>query len=148
MAGCRLRATKSGVATGTALKTIVQLVAAANHAVLVKEISISFAGVSNTSTPILVQVSRQTTAGTMSSLTPVKDPDDWAETMQTTALHTATVEPTTTDVLIEEYVHPQTGWTELLPFGQDIKIGGGDRLGIRVTAGTDVSCAARFVAEE
>lgn len=148
MAGVGFKATKSAIATGSSLKTLVQIVAAANHAVKISEISISFAGTSNTATPILVQISRQTTAGTMTSLTPVKDPDDSGETLQTTAQHTATSEPTTTDVLMEEYVHPQTGYCWQAPFGKEIKIGGGDRLGIRVTAAADVNATARVVGEE
>src|SRR5438067_1781420 len=107
MAGVRFKAVTGEVATGTALKTILQVVAASNHGVLIDEWSISFTGISNTATPILVQVMRQTTAGTMSSLTPVKDPDDTDETLQTTAQHTATAEPTASDVLFREEVHPQ-----------------------------------------
>lgn len=148
MSGVGFKITKSAVATGTSLKTIVQVVAASNHAILIKEISISFAGTSNTATPILVKISRQTTAGTMSALTPVKDPDDSDETLQVTAQHTATAEPTAGDVLMEEYVHPQTGYTWQAPFGQAIKIGGGDRLGVNVTAAADVNCTVRVVGEE
>lgn len=148
MAGVRFKATKSDIATGTALKTLLQVVAAANHAILIDEISISFKGTSNTATPILVQIARQSTAGTMTSLTPVKDPDDTDETLQVTAQHTATVEPTTGDVLMEENVHPQTGYTWQAPFGRAIKIGGGDRLAVRVTAAADVNAAVRVAGEE
>jgi hypothetical protein len=148
MAGVGFKITKSAVATGTAAKTIIQVVAAANHAVLIKEMSVAFAGTSNTAAPILVEVVRQTDAGTSTALTPVKDPDDSAETLQSTARHTATAEPTTTDVLMSEYVHPQTGYTWQAPFGQAIKVGGGDRVGIRVTAGADISSSARMVCEE
>lgn len=148
MAMCRFKATKSAIATGTSLKTLIQIVAASHHAVKIDEISISFQGTSNTASPILVQVARQSDAGTTSALTPVKDPDDWDETMQTTARHTATAEPTTGDVLIEEYVHPQAGFSWQARFGNEIKIGGGDRLGILVTAGATVSAAARVCGEE
>ncbi len=75
MAGLRFHAKTAEVATGTALKTIMQLMAAANHRVKVKELSISFKGVSNTDAPILVEVLRQTTAGTMTALTLVKNND-------------------------------------------------------------------------
>lgn len=148
MAGVRIKATKSAISTGTSEKTLIQVVAASNHAVLVEEISLSFNGTSNSATPILVQVARQTTAGTMSALTPVKDPDDSDETLQTTAQHTATAEPTKGDVLMHEYVHPQHGYTWQAPFGGKIKIGGGDRLGVIVTAGADVNAAVRVVGEE
>lgn len=148
MAGNRFKATKSGISTGTSLKTLLQIIAASNHAVVIDEISVSFQGTSNTASPILVQVVRQTTAGTMTSLTLVKDPSDWDETIQTTAQHTASAEPTAGDVLIEEYVHPQTGYTWQAPFGKGIKMTGGTRLGISVTAGASVSATARVAGEE
>lgn len=148
MAGCRFKGTISGVSTGTSLKTVLQVVAASNHAVLIDEISISFQGTSNTASPILVKLARNTDAGTMTALTLVKDPDDWDETIQTTAQHTATAEPTIGTVIFEEYVHPQTGYTWQAPHGKAIKIGGGDRLGISVTAGASVSCTCRVAGEE
>lgn len=148
MAGNRFKAVTGQITTGTSAKTLLQIVAATNQKVLIDEISISFNGVSNTAEPIKVDVLRQTTAGTMSALTMVKDPDDWAETMQTTAQHTSTSEPTAGDVLMSEHVHPQQGWTWQAPFGRAIAIGGGDRLGIRVTAAASVSAIVRAAGEE
>jgi hypothetical protein len=148
MAGCRFKGTTAPVTTGTAVKTLLQIVAAANHAALIDEISISFNGTSNTAEPIRVDVLRQTTAGTMTALTLVKDPDDWDETIQTTAQHTATAEPTAGDVLMTEYVHPQQGYTWTAGLGREIKVGGGDRLGVRVTAAASVSAVARVAGVE
>lgn len=148
MAGVRFKVTNN-VATGTSAKTVLQLVAAANHAVLLKELTISFAGTSNTAAPVRVKVARQTTAGTMTALTTeVKDPDGAAETIQTTAFTVDSAEPTVGDVLLDFYVHPQTGYTWQAPFGQDIRIPGGGRLGVVVTAGADVSCSVTAVCEE
>jgi hypothetical protein len=148
MSAVRFKANTAQVATGTSAKTILQLVAASNHGVVVDEWSISFEGTSNTATPIQVRVLRQTTAGTMSALTLVKDPDDTDETLQTTAQHTATAEPTAGDVLFIELVHPQTGYTWQAPFGRHVKVGGGDRLGVEVTAGANVDCVVRAAGEE
>lgn len=148
MSGNRFKAVTGQITTGTSAKTLLQLVAASNHKVLVDEISISFNGTSNTAEPIKVDVLRQTTAGTMSSLTLVKDPDDWDETIQTAAQHTATAEPTAGDVLMSEHVHPQQGYTWQAPFGRQIAIGGGDRLGVRVTAAASVSAIVRASGEE
>lgn len=148
MAGNRFKATKSGITTGTSLITLLQVVAAANHAVEIDEVSVSFNGTSNTATPVLVQVVRQTTAGTMSSLTGAKDPADWDETMQTTFQHTASAEPTAGTVLMEEYVHPQQGYTWQAPFGRSIKLTGGTRLGVVVTAGASISATARVSGTE
>ena len=148
MSGVRFKAVTGQIATGTSAKTLLQVVAAANHGILIDEISISFAGTSNTATPIKVDVLRQTTAGTMSALTPVKDPDDSDETLQVTAQHTATAEPTAGDVLLSEHIHPQQGYTWQAPFGRSIKIGGGDRLGVRTTAAADVNAIVRVAGEE
>jgi hypothetical protein len=148
MSGVRFKVVSGEIATGTSAKTLLQIVAANNHGVLIDEISISFKGTSNTATPIKVDVLRQTTAGTMSSATPVKDPADADETLQTTAQANATVEPTAGDILMSELVHPQTGYTWQAPFGRQIKIGGGGRLGIRVTAGADVNAVCRVSGEE
>lgn len=129
-------------------KTVLQLVAPANHRVKVIRWGVFFDGTSATAEPVQVRVLRQTTAGTMSSLTPVKLDDSIAETLQTTAQHTATAEPTAGDVLDIAEIHPQQGYDAILPPGMEIIIGGGDRLGIEVTAAAIVNCRAKFWFEE
>ncbi len=148
MSGVGFRAQTAEIATGVAAKTLLQIVAAANHRVIVKEVSISFKGVSPTDAPILARVLRLTTAGTMSALTLVKNNSSDDETLQTTGLHTASVEPTAGDVLISEEIHPQTGFLWQATFGGEIVVPGGTRLGIDVTAGTSVSAVARIMGEE
>jgi hypothetical protein len=148
MAGNRFKGATAAIATGTSAKTLAQIVAAANHKVLIDGVRISFNGVSSTAEPIKVDILRQTTAGTMSALTLVKDPDDWSETMQTTAQHTATAEPTSGDVLHSQYVHPQQGTVWEFAFSRTIAIGGGDRLGVRVTAAASVNALVEFAGEE
>jgi hypothetical protein len=148
MAGVLAVAQTAEIATGTSKKTLLQIVAATNVRVKVKEFSVAFKGTSNTAAPILVEVTRQSTAGTMSALTPQKVDLDGDETLQTTAQHTATAEPTETAALMREQVHPQGGYTWQAPFGAEIVVNGGDRLGIAVTAGADVNAVARVVFEE
>lgn len=138
------------IPTGTALKTLVQLAAPANQKVAVKEISISFDGTSNTATPIYVEVVRQTSAGTFTNTTTLRktDPDN-QEAIQTTCKDTAAVEPTDAgDVPMAELVHPQTGFLWQAPYGGELLVPGGGRLGIRVTAGANVNASVRLVAEE
>ena len=148
MAGVGFRAITGEVATGTSAKTIAQVVAASNHAILIDEIGVSFDGTSNTDAPILVEIVHQSSAGTMTSLTLTKEPDDSDETLQTTGQHTATAEPTTGNTIYAWNVHPQTGIHWQAPYGKQIKIGGGDRLGVRVTAGTSVNCVVTICGEE
>jgi hypothetical protein len=139
MAGILLAATsgEQAIANG---KTLLQVVAAAGHRVTVQGWSISIKGTSATDPPVLVQLVRQTTAGTMSAGTTgtniSKKNDTDAETIQTTTRVNATVEPTTTDVVESFEVHPQTGYRVFYPMGQEITIPNGERLGIKVTSAT------------
>lgn len=148
MAGVRFSLTSGEVNSGTATLTVLQLVAASNHRVLVDEIGVSFQGTSATNAPVLVEVLRQSTAGTMSSWTPKKLDASDDETLGVTGQVNATAEPTAGEVLMTHLVHPQSGFTWQAPFGRQIHVGGGTRLGLRITATVAVDCVARFVGEE
>lgn len=148
MAGVGWKATTVPLATGTAVKTILQVVAPTNQALLIHEWSVSFEGVSNTALPINVELTRQSTAGTTSANTPVLAPDGGGETLQVTARDNATVEPTSGDVIDRQLVHPQTGYTWQATFDKKVKVRGGDRLAIRTTAAVDVNVVATFKGEE
>jgi hypothetical protein len=148
MAGVYFNAIAPGVTTGTSLKTLLQVKAASNHGIKINEWGISFNGTSNTATPILVQVMRQTTTGTMTAITVVKDPDDTDETLQVTASKDASAEPAASDVLWQGRIHPQNGFVWQAPYGKEIKIGGADYLAIVVTAGASVTADAYMRGEE
>ena len=135
--------------TATTTRTVLQLVAAAQHRVKVSGWGIAFDGTSTTAEPVQVEVVRQTSAGTMTALTIVKINESDAETIQTTAQHSATsTEPTTTDIIDAMEVHPQQGFEKLLPLGQEFIIKGGNRLAIRCTAPANVNCRPKFFLEE
>jgi hypothetical protein len=70
----------------------------------------------------------------MSSLTPVKDNSSDSETIQTTAQHTSTGEPTPGTILDSKFVHPQTGYCWQAPFGKEKIVPGGGRLGLRLVS--------------
>ena len=127
-------------------KTVLQVVAPANHRLKVKEIDVSFDGISNVEKPVLVELMYQTTAGTASALTLVKEDDSQAETPLSTALQTYTVEPTLGNVIRAFYIHPQTGVIFQLPLGDEIRVGGGKRLAVRCTApaAVNVTACVRF----
>ncbi|HYE76967.1 MAG TPA: hypothetical protein VEI97_03180 [bacterium] len=149
MAAFQGSATTAEIALSAATaKTIIQLVAASNHRVKLLSWGVYFDGTSTTAEPVQVRLLRQTTAGTMTSLTPVKRDDSIGETLQTTAQHTATAEPTAGDVLEVKEVHPQMGYEKIYPFGGEVIIGGGDRLGIEVTAPAVVNVRAEMAFEE
>lgn len=148
MAGILATAQTPEITTGTGKITLLQLVAPANQRLRVKEISVSFKGVVNTDAPILVQVLRQTTAGTMTALTPQKMNENDGETLQATAQHTASSEPTGSTEVMGEEVHPQGGFLWQAPFGGELIVKGGNRVGIAVTAGASTSAKARMIFEE
>ena len=133
------RAAEQAIAVDTA-ETIVQLLAAANHAILIDEIGIGFDSVAATDEPVLVELVRQSDAGTSSSLTIVKADDNQGDTFDTSALSVITAEPTTGDVLRSWRVHPQAGLiyqpTERAPL--IVKAAG--RLGLRVTSKEALNC--------
>lgn len=139
--------TEEALAAATA-ETLIQLVAAANHRVKLLRWGVFFDGVSVTAEPVQIRLLRQTTAGTASSLTPVKMDNSLSETLQTTAQQDFTVEPTAGDVLESYEVHPQQGIVIMYPLGQEPIIGGGGRMGLEVTAPAVVNARAYAVFEE
>lgn len=149
MADLKASARVAGVATGTAAKTLLQLVAPANQRNKILEISIGFHGTSNTDPPVTVDLCQQDTAGTSSALTLVKDDASKTETLQTAALQTFTAEPTTSTPIRTWSVHPQAG-ALVIRFSEEdaIKLGGGKRLGLRVTTSVTQNADAYINFEE
>jgi hypothetical protein len=150
MAGVGFRIRTDEIASGTGTKTILQIVAAANHRVVIppRGILVSFNGISTTQLPIQVEVLKQTDAGTMGTAasTIVKANDDDGETLQTTRQDTATAEPSAGDIHHTELVHAQTA----VYIEKGFIINGGDRLGIRTinTGGTDTNVTISVDGEE
>ncbi len=146
MAGIRGQAITNEIAlTAATAKTVIQLVAAANHRVIMTGWGVFFDGTAPTAEPVQVEIVRETTAGTMSALTPTKGNSADDETLQTTAQHTATVEPTVTDTIDAIEVHPQQGYEKVDCY---FPIPGGTRIGIRCTAPAAVNVRAKFFFEE
>lgn len=139
------------LATGTSAKTLMQIVAPSNHRVLLKHLEVAFQGITATDTPILVELLRQTDAGTTDALTPVKKCSADDETLQVTARQAKTsghVEPTAGDVIFRTYVHPQTARRAAYTSERAYVIKGGERLGVRVTAGVSVNATVSAEVEE
>lgn len=148
MAGIKVIAQTSEVALGIATtKTVLQIVAPTNQKLVVKSWDVSFDGISATEAPVQVELVRQTDAGTMSALTPVKKVPT-SETIQSTAQHTATAEPALGDILSSKEVHPQTGYEKIYMPGDEVIVGGAGRLAIRCTAPAAVNVRANIEYEE
>ena len=148
MARMKFSARKDGITTGTSLKTLIQVVAPSNIRVVVLEVGIGFHDTVNTDAPVTVNLMRQSTAGTMSPLTPVKADYSLSETIQSTAQHTATVEPTAADILATWSIHPQTGLVYQQPKNDEFIIPGAGKVGLTVTAGTSTTADAYLKCEE
>jgi hypothetical protein len=149
--------TSGGIAmvTNTAIKTILQINTPTNQRIKVNEWDIAFNGTSNTAAPILVELVRQTSAGTGgNALTLIKLNNSDQETLQTSGQYgpTTTIwttEPTDSSIIpFCEFVHPQQGYAWRARFGNDLQVQGGTRLGLRVTAAASVNVTARLAAEE
>lgn len=143
---CIAQTSEVALAAATA-KTVIQIVAPANQKLKVKSWMVSFDGISATAAPVQVVLMRQTDAGTMSALTPVKK-QTTSETIQSTAQHTATAEPASSDILASVEVHPQTGYEKIYVPGDEIIVGGAGRLGIVCTAPAVVNVRANIEYEE
>lgn len=130
-------------------KTIIQLTAPTNHRVKLLRWKISFDGVSPTEAPVQVRLLRQTSAGVMNSLNPVKQDDSISDTLLCTGSSGyGSTEPSASDVLDNVEVHPQSGYEVIYPYGMEVIVGGGDRIGIEVNAPAAVNGRAVVVFEE
>lgn len=140
------------VTTGVAAKTILQILAAANHALVIKSAWVGFEGVVTTNAPVLVEILRQSTAGTGGDAVTPKKIDDGSTTLEATGLSgpsgTWSAEPTAGDIVFRDLVHPQSRDRNILPFDSRIVVPAGGRLAIRVTAANAVDCVAGFQYQE
>jgi hypothetical protein len=153
MAGIRgLATTTSEVALSAATaKTVLQITAPANQRVLIKKWGAYSDGVNPLAAAIEVLLVKQTSAGTMTSLTIAKITPG-SETIQTSASHTATAEPTPSPAAgnildVAEY-HPQSGYESILPMGEEIILAGGERAGIVITSPAAVNVRPKIWFEE
>lgn len=147
MASNRFSLFSDEIATGTSLKAILEAIAAANVGVKFERISISFKGTSATDAPILVEIARQTGSESGTTVTPQKLDDDNDDTLQVTS-KSGLSSDTQGAVLYSRLVHPQGGYSWLFPPGQELKLHGGDKVAVYVTAGVDVNCVVEMIGEE
>lgn len=148
----RHTAIAEGVASGTALKTILQIATDANRQIAVYGLRISYAGTSSTATPVRTLLQRQTSAGTGgASLTSLYGPsrlDPGSPASTVTCLKgpagTWTGEPTAGEVTFAQEVHPQTGMGEYIPLGDEIIVSASGRLAVVVIAAATVPVTAQL----
>lgn len=141
-------------------KTALQIRAAANKPVKVRQVNVSFDGTSSTAQPVKVEVIRSTADGTASPITSQGNPgtslsstsglnklDAGAEVPQTTALHTFTAEPGTLKAKVwGTFLHPQGAVTYSFPL--DCVVAAGDAICVRMLAAAAVNAHVNIIGEE
>ncbi|MGS2641672.1 hypothetical protein [Streptosporangium sp. G12] len=139
----------ANIATGTAKKTILQLLAGAQRNGLY-EVTISFRGTSSTAQPVLVTVERQTSAGTGGAALATNWGPNKLESASPTALSTLqqgpagawTAEPTAGDVVAAIEIHPQAGVIYQVPLGDEVVVDAAGRIAVVCTAAATVGATA------
>lgn len=150
MSGLRWTITTTEIACpANAAKTVLQIISpSSHHRMLGLGWGVYFDSTSVQAQPAQVRLLRQTTVGTMTGLSPVKDDKGMPETIQASAAFNATAEPTAGNVLQRKEVHPQAGYEFLWPLGKELPIGGGEQIGIEVTAVDTVNATGWFWVDE
>ena len=147
MAGLPFRITAEGVSLSAATtKTVISVTAAANNPLRLVRWGITFKGTSTTAAPGRVRLKRMTTAGTSTSVTPVKTDDRISGTLQATAFKDFSAEGTLGDVLEPVNVHPQTGYVSGVY--DSVAVAGSSRLGLDCNFADAVTCDAWMEFEE
>jgi hypothetical protein len=143
MAGLNFFATKSVAVAANSTITVLQLLAATNVRFRVRRASISVKGAATSDKPVKIVLMRQTTAGTMTSLTLTKADTDAAETLQTTAQHTATAEPTSSSEIWTAHANVFGGAQIYVPTDPNgLVVNGGDRVGLVIYTDSGASGSA------
>lgn len=131
-------ATEMNYTAGDA-KTLLQVVAASDKPIHLREMGVSFNGVTSADEPSEVQLCRQDDAGTSSAVTPRKDNEDDSNNLGVTARGAFTAEPTTTTAILRSwYVHGQAGLVMRFDAGE-VVCGSGNRLAIRILCPSGVT---------
>ena len=121
------------LAAGVA-KTVIQLGTPSTRRAWLKEAGIGFKSVTATDVPVLVQLCRQSTAGTATGLTSAPDVEGHPAGL-VTGKENATVEPATGVIVKEWYITPIGGQLVYqLPLGDEIESAISSFLGLVVTA--------------
>lgn len=145
----------TAVATGTALKTLLQISTAATTPVVVVEWGVSFDGTNSAAAPVQVRLQRQTTAGTGGTAGAIVKYSNPASqpTANTTSLTapagTWTAEPTASDIIGGPwFVNPTSGMVQQYPLGREITLDVSTRLAIVSVSAASVNAMPYFVIEE
>jgi hypothetical protein len=130
-------------------KTVLLMKAPANQRLKILGFEIFFKGTSPTDTPVKCELIRVTSDGTGSAITPAANDDDEAETPQGTYKANYTVEPSYGSATLRVWeIQPQTGIIYMFPQGQEVRVKGGNLIGLRMTATQAETVSVNAIVEE
>ena len=150
MADLNLQANVGELAVTATTRTVFTVKAPANQRLKIKGIEVFGKGVSNTDTPVKMEIGNVTAdavGGTAPVLVSSSD-GDLAETPQGTYKTNYATEPTYGNVFRTWEIHPQTGIVVYFPLHDEIKLKGGQELGIRMTSSQPETMALNVLIEE
>ena len=131
-------------------KTVLQLATPSTRRAKIKEITVSFKGVTSSDVPVLIRLQRQTTAGTATSTTPV--PEDGVDPAALcSASYNASAEPTSaSEVPVKQWMLTPTGGTLVyqLPLGDEPALAVSTRFGLIMTAPQAQNCRVGVTFQE
>ena len=130
-------------------KTALQVASTSTDRVALMQLSMAFDGILNTAVPVLLQIMRQTSAGSQAggSTATIQKKDNGISTpIQTTVLDGMTAEPTAGAVLWSTFVHPQGG--VIYPPMPEIVMAESSRVGVVLTAPANVDVLVSLEGEE
>ena len=140
-------ATAADIATGTVIKSLLEIAAPTNKAIKLIRWWIEFDGVTASAVPVLVQITAHTTTMTGTALTLVKNKDTDITTIRSTAKHTSTSENAGTVTQLERHrIHPTSGFSYEYPQDREHEVS--TFLRMRVTADATVNATCGIVVEE
>jgi hypothetical protein len=129
-------------------KTVLQVAAPANQKVKVLEWGVFFDGTVVTAEPCEIVLVRQSTAGTMTPVTPAKVDESDSQAIQSTVAANASAEPALGEIVDMVEVHPQQGYAKIYPLGQERVVTGGGRIAIQIKAPANVNVRPYMTCEE
>ena len=132
----------------TTAKTVIGLLAGANHRVHIKAIKLGFKGTAVANEPVTVEYVLWTVDGTGTAGTIQNRNADDNETPEASFKYNYSAEPTTPTVLESFPLHPQGVWGESLPIEAPIPVPGSDYWGIRLTADDNVNAMVTLICDE
>jgi hypothetical protein len=128
-------------------KCLIVLSAPAQQRLKLKSLGVYFDGISSIAVPVQIVIARASSAGTTTAATPARM-GAGSETPQATAGIDASANPTKGDILEILNIHPQSGFKEMYPLGDELLVPGGGRVAVYAKAAAIVNLAATLIYEE